>query len=149
MRLTLYTDFALRLLMLLALEPDDIHTVEETARRYAISRNHLTKVAQRLVQTGFVYSVRGRHGGLRLAKTPEDIRLGAVVRATEDNFALVECFDKDRNRCVVTSACGLRGPLEDALLAFLDVLDKHTLADLLKKPGTTQRMRRLLGSKAA
>ena len=144
MRLTLHTDLALRLMMLLALEPDDLHTVEEASRRYAISRNHLTKVAHRLVQSGFVDSARGRGGGLRLSREPEAINLGAVVRATEENFALVECFDRKRNRCVVTSACGLRGPLEEALLAFLKVLDGYSLADLIKKPGLSQRMRRLL-----
>ena len=147
MRLTQYTDFALRMLMLLALEPDEIHTVEEVARRYEISRHHLTKVAQRLVQTGFVCGLRGRGGGLRLALLPQEINLGAVVRATEDNFALVECFDKGRNQCVVTAACSLRGPLEDALHAFLRELDKQTLADLLKSPGTNHRMRRLLAEK--
>ena len=148
MRLTQYTDFALRLLMLLALEPNELHTVDEAARRYGISRNHLTKVAHRLVKSGFVAGRRGRGGGLRLTKRPEAINLGAVVRATEDNFALVECFDRERNRCVVTAACGLRGPLEEALLAFLAVLDRHTLADLVKKPGTVQRLRRLLAAAA-
>lgn len=148
MRLTQYTDFALRLLMLLALEPDELHTVEEAARRYEISRHHLTKVAQRLVQTGFVISLRGRRGGLRLALPPQDINLGAVVRATEDNFALVECFDKGRNQCVVTPVCGLRGPLENALHAFLCELDRHSLADLFKNPGSNNRMRRLLADKA-
>ncbi len=148
MRLTMYTDFALRLLMLLALEPDEIHTVEEAARRYRISRNHLTKVAQRLVQTGTVESLRGRGGGLRLAKPARTISLGAVVRATEDSFALVECFDKERNQCVVTAGCGLRGPLEEALQAFMVVLDRYTLDDLMKKPGTYQRMRRSLAEKA-
>jgi len=147
-RLTLHTDFALRLLMLLTLEPDELHTVKETARRYGISRHHLTKVAHRLVKSDFVDSLRGRGGGLRLNKRPEAINLGAVVRATEDNFALVECFDRERNRCVVTAACGLRGPLEEALLAFLGVLDRYSLADLLKKPGTARRMRRLLTAKA-
>ena len=148
MRLTLHTDFALCLLMLLALEPDELHTVEEAAQRYDISRNHLTKVAHRLVQSGFVDSMRGRGGGLRLTKSPAAINLGAVVRATEDNFALVECFDRDRNRCVVTQACGLRGPLEEALHAFLKVLDGYSLADLIKKPGISRRMRRLLAIKA-
>jgi Rrf2 family nitric oxide-sensitive transcriptional repressor len=147
-RLTHYSDFALRLLMLLALEPDKLHTVEEAARRYGISRNHLTKVAHRLVQSGFVSSRRGRGGGLRLTKRPEAINLGAVVRATEDNFVLVECFDRERNRCVLTAACGLRGPLEEALLAFLAVLDRYSLADLVKKPVTFQRMRRLLAATA-
>lgn len=148
MRLTLHTDYALRLLMLLALEPDDRHTIEEAARRYAISRNHMMKVAQTLTQAGFVESTRGRGGGLRLARAPEAINLGAVVRASEDSFALVECFDAARNGCIVAPACGLRGPLEEALAAFLAVLDRYSLADLVARPGTFRAMRRLLAEAA-
>jgi len=144
MRLTLHTDYSLRLLMLLAIEPDTRHTIEEVARRYDISRNHMMKVAQTLTQGGFVLSVRGRGGGLELARAPEAINLGAVVRACEDGFALVECFDSERNTCVVSSACGLRGPLEEALAAFLSVLDSYSLADLVARPGTLKGMRRLL-----
>jgi Rrf2 family nitric oxide-sensitive transcriptional repressor len=144
MHLTRHTDYALRLLMLLALEPDVLHTIEEVARRYGISRNHLMKITQTLAQAGFVESVRGRGGGLRLARTVESINLGAVVRATEDGFELVECFDREHNTCVVASACGLRGPLEEALGAFLGVLDRYSLNDLVKNPGTFRRMRRLL-----
>src|SRR6185312_2911579 len=101
MHLTFHTDYALRLLMLLALEPDGLHTIEEAARRYSISRNHLMKVAQTLTRAGFVESLRGRGGGLKLARPAETINLGAVVRATEDGFALVECFDPAVNDCVV------------------------------------------------
>lgn len=144
MRLTLHTDYALRLLMVLAMEPDDLHTIEEVARRYGISRNHLTKVTQTLVQAGFVDSQRGRGGGLRLARLAEAINIGAVVRATEDSFALVECFDPARNMCVISSACGLRGPLDEALHAFLAVLDRYSLTDLIRHPRALQRMRLLL-----
>ena len=146
MRLTLHTDFALRLLMLLALEPETLHTIEEVALRYDISRNHLMKVTQTLSQEGFVESTRGRGGGLRLARPAEHINLGLVIRATEDSLALVECFDRARNGCIVSSACGLRGPLEEALAAFLAVLDRYTLADLIANPGTYKRMRRLLAT---
>lgn len=144
MRLTLHTDYALRMLMLLALEPDELHTIASVAQRYNISRNHLMKVAQTLIQSGFVESVRGRHGGLRLAKAPAEIRLGSVVRATEDNFALVECFDRKRNTCAVTPACGLRKPLDEAVVAFLAVLDRVTLAEIGQNPAKATRMRRLL-----
>lgn len=144
MRLTLHTDYALRLLMLLALEPDEIHTVDEVARRYGISRNHLNKVVQTLVQAGFVESMRGRGGGVQLARDPAQISLGEVVRATEDGFDLVECFDKVKNACVVAPVCGIRGPLEEALAAFLDVLDRHSLAELMSSPAASRRMRRLL-----
>jgi Rrf2 family nitric oxide-sensitive transcriptional repressor len=148
MRLTLHTDYALRLLMLLAMEPADLHTVEEVARRYGISRNHLMKVTQTLVQAGFIGSLRGRGGGLRLKRSAESINLGAVVRSTEDSFALVECFDRERNACVVSPACGLRGPLDEALRAFLAVLDRYSLADLIRNPVSLRRMRRLLADAA-
>ena len=144
MRLTVHTDHALRLLMLLAIEPDELHTIEEIAQRYEISRNHLMKITQTLVQTGFIGSLRGRGGGLRLGRAAESINLGAVVRATEDGFDLVECFDRKHNRCRITSACGLRGPLEEALEAFFDVLDRYSLADLVRSPETFRRMSRLL-----
>ena len=146
MRLTLHTDFALRLLMLLALEPDTLHTIEEVATRYRISKNHLMKVAQTLVQKGFVESVRGRRGGLRLAKPAGRINLAAVVRTTEDSLTLVECFDRETNTCVVAPACGLRGPLDEALAAFFAVLNKYSLADLVANPATYRRMERLLSA---
>ncbi len=149
MRLTLHTDYALRMLMLLALEPEELHTIASVAQRYRISRNHLMKVAQTLIQAGFVESVRGRHGGLKLGMDPAAIKLGAVVRATEDGFAVVECFDRRRNTCVVTPACGLRKPLDEAVTAFLEVLDRSTLADVAQNPGKATRMRRLLTEGAA
>jgi Rrf2 family nitric oxide-sensitive transcriptional repressor len=148
MRVTLHTDYALRVLMLLALEPDELHTIEEIATRYDISRNHLMKVAQTLVQGGFVESLRGRNGGLRLGKAPKDINLGAVVRSTEDGFDLVECFDASRNTCVISPVCGLRSPLEEALAAFLGVLDGYTLADLVKNPDRNKQVIKLLGQTA-
>lgn len=143
-RLTLHTDYALRLLMLLALEPEALHTIEEIASRYDISRNHLMKVTQTLAGAGFVDSLRGRGGGLRLAKPAGEIILGDVVRATEDGFNLVECFDRKSNTCVVAPVCGLRGPLEEALLAFLAALDGYSLADLVANPGSMRRMKMLL-----
>lgn len=144
MYLTNHTDYALRLLMLLAIEPDKLHTIEETALRYGISRNHLMKIAQTLVQADFIESLRGRGGGLRLARAAESINLGAIVRATEDSFALVECFDREHNTCIIASACGLRGPLEEALQAFLAVLNRYSLDDLVKSPRVLRRMRHLL-----
>lgn len=144
MRLTLHTDHALRMLMLLAIEPDNMHTIAEIARRYDISRNHLMKITQTLVQAGFIESMRGRGGGLRLARAAASINLGAIVRATEDSFALVECFDREHNTCLIASACGLRGPFEEALRAFLAVLNRYSLADLVKSPRMLHRMRQLL-----
>lgn len=144
MRLTLHTDYALRLLMLLALEPEDVHTAEDVARRYDVSRNHLNKVVQTLSQAGFIESLRGRGGGVRLARKPDDINLGRVVRATEDNFHIVECFCRETNTCIVAPACGLRDPLEEAVRAFMSVLDRYSLADLMRNPAAAKRMKRLL-----
>jgi Rrf2 family nitric oxide-sensitive transcriptional repressor len=146
MRLTLHTDYALRLLMLLTIEPDGLHTVEAVSRRYRISRHHLVKVAQTLTRAGLIDSQRGRSGGLRLARPAETIRIGAVVRATEDSLALVECFDAARNTCIVAPACGLRAPLEQALNAFLAVLDTYSLADLVRHPRSLSHMRTLLAA---
>jgi Rrf2 family nitric oxide-sensitive transcriptional repressor len=102
------------------------------------------KVAQTLAQQGFIDSVRGRGGGLRLAKPAERINLGAVVRSTEDSLVLVECFARETNTCIVASACGLRGPLDEALSAFFAVLGRYSLADLVANPATQRRMERLL-----
>lgn len=146
MRLTIHTDYALRMLMLLALESEPLHTIEDIARRYNISRSHLMKIAQTLVREGFIESVRGRHGGLRLGRGPKSINLGAVVRATEGSFRLVECFDHERNACVISPACRLRGPLEEALQAFLGVLDRYCLDDLVSSAEMSRRMSRLLGT---
>lgn len=144
MHLTSHTDYALRLLMMLALEPDRLHTIEEVATRYAISRNHLMKIVLTLVQAGFVDSVRGRGGGLRLAKPAAAITLGSVLRATEENFTLVECFDRQSNTCAVTSCCAVKGALHEALAAFMAVLDQRTLAQLCDSPARNSRMRQLL-----
>ncbi|MGK2741297.1 Rrf2 family transcriptional regulator [Tepidicaulis sp. LMO-SS28] len=143
MHLTRHTDYALRLLMLLAAEPDKLHTIEEAARRYGVSRNHLMKVAQTLTQAGFVKGIRGRAGGLKLALPPEEINLGKVVRATEENFNIVECFDMEVNTCPIARNCGLKTPLREAATAFLNVLDGYALSDLAAKPGAAQTIRRL------
>jgi Rrf2 family nitric oxide-sensitive transcriptional repressor len=148
MRLTLHTDYALRTLMLLALDPSRVYTIEEVSRRYGISRNHLMKVARTLVQSGFVHGMRGRGGGLRLLRDPAEVSLGAVVRATEDGFALVDCFDAERSSCAIRPACGLRRPLQEALEAFLAVLDRYSLADLVGSPVMVTRMRLLLDDAA-
>lgn len=144
MRLTYHTDYGLRLLMLLALEPDRLHTIEEISQRYRISRNHLMKVAATLAQGGFVDSLRGRSGGLRLARPPAEIGLGAVVRATEDSFGIVECFERETNTCVVAPACSLKRVLHEAVADFLKALDRYTLADLVGTQAGNKRMRQLL-----
>ncbi|MEX2631364.1 MAG: Rrf2 family transcriptional regulator [Tistlia sp.] len=134
MQLTRHSDYALRLLMRLAIEPRGLVTIQEVASDYRISRNHLMKIALELGREGFIETVRGRGGGLRLGRPAAEICIGAVVRTTEDSFALVECFDAAHNRCVITGACRLRGALREALEAFVAVLDGYTLADLVARP---------------
>lgn len=133
MRLTNFSDFALRVLMYAAAQNDRLITIEETAAVYGISRAHLMKVANQLTRAGYLKAVRGRTGGLALGKHPKDIRLGDVVRATEPDFALVECFTAG-NRCIITPCCRLRKALGEALDAFLASLDRYTLADLMLRP---------------
>lgn len=148
MRLTLHTDYSLRLLLLLAIEPTGLHTIATVAQRYKISRNHMMKVAQTLIQAGFIESVRGRNGGFRLAKKPAEIVLGAVVRQTEDDLCLVGCMDKDKTACIMAAVCVLRKPLHQALTAFFAVLDRWTLADLIKNPSRLGRIRHVLAAQA-
>ena len=145
MRLTYHADYALRLLMYVALRDGTLVQIQEVAEAYGISKNHLMKVAFHLGRLGFLETVRGRNGGLRLARAPQDITVGEVVRKTEESFALVECFDPGSNGCVITGPCRLRGVLRKALDAFLDVLDEHTLADLIQ-PRSSALSRILLAS---
>ncbi|RIL08191.1 MAG: Rrf2 family transcriptional regulator [Proteobacteria bacterium] len=133
MQLTYFSDYTLRVLTYLALEPERLVTIEEIARRFDISKAHLMKVVHHLGLRGYVETVRGRRGGLRLARRPEEIGVGDVIRSTEESMALVECFDPGRSLCAIEPACGLRGVLHEALAAFLAVLDRHTLADLVAR----------------
>ena len=133
MRLTVYTDYTIRLLIHLAVQGERAATIEEIAEHYRISRNHLMKVASGAVQAGYVESSRGRGGGLRLARPPAEISLGAVIRATEEDWNLVECFDPRNNQCPIARACGLRTILAEALNAYFAVLDRYTLADAVQQ----------------
>src|SRR2546430_7071064 len=132
MRLTVYTDYALRLLMYLAVKNDGLATIADVAESYGISKNHLTKVASQLGVSGYVETVGGRRGGLRLAKPAETIGLGEVVRHTEPDMALMPCFKPVDAPCPIWRCCVLRGALEKARLAFVEVLDGYTLGDLVK-----------------
>jgi Rrf2 family nitric oxide-sensitive transcriptional repressor len=140
MRLTVYTDYSLRLLMYLALKDDGLATIEEIAKSYGISKNHLMKVAHQLGVAGYVDTVRGRHGGLRLAKPAKAIGLGEVVRHTEPDMAIVMCFEPVNADCAVLPYCVLRKALGRARNAFIDVLDDYTLADLVKPRASLQAM---------
>lgn len=133
MQLTRYSDYSLRVLIYLALDPERLVTIEAIARSYAISRAHLMKVVHQLALRGYVETVRGRGGGLRLARPPEEIKVGEVVRSTEENLDLVECFDAASSRCAIDAACGMRPVLHEALAAFLAVLDRYTIEDLVAR----------------
>lgn len=130
MRLTTMTDFAMRVLMYVAHNPGRLCTIAEIAEAYGVSEAHLMKVTHQLGLAGFIETVRGKGGGMRLAAPPAAINLGQVVRAMEPDFALVECFGKG-NRCALTEYCRLAGIFGGALEGFLAHLDRHTLADLV------------------
>ena len=133
MRLTQFSDYALRTLLYLGATDEGVISVAEIARSYGISYHHLVKVAAMLAELGLVEAVRGRRGGLRLAKPPAEINIGWVVRRTEPDFHLVECFDATTDTCPITPACGLKHVLADAQQSFLATLDRVTLGDLLAK----------------
>ena len=143
MRLTTFTDYSLRVLMFVAVKNGGRTTIDEIARGYGISRNHLMKVVFRLGQLGYLATVRGKGGGVTLAKPPEAINIGALVRQTEDDLAIVECFQKGEARagCAIQPACVLRNALGEAVRAFVAVLDSYTLADLI---GPRRRLAKLL-----
>lgn len=131
MRLTVYTDYALRLLMYLAISGDGLATIEEIAESYGVSKNHLMKVAHQLGVGGYIKTMRGRHGGLRLAKPPKDIGLGDVVRFTEADLTVVMCLEPLEDDCEARPNCVLHEALELARRAFITVLDEYTLYDLV------------------
>jgi Rrf2 family nitric oxide-sensitive transcriptional repressor len=140
LRLTVYTDYALRLLMYLALKDDGLATISEVAEGYDISKSHLMKVAHQLGVAGFVETVRGRRGGMRLARSAEDIGLGEVVRHTEPDMALVPCFKPVDAPCVIWRSCVLRSAIEKARFAFIEVLDGYTLRDLVRPRAPLQTL---------
>ncbi|MCM3390101.1 Rrf2 family transcriptional regulator [Ureibacillus chungkukjangi] len=143
MRLTLYTDYSLRVLLYLGVKGNDrLSTIQEIADSYHISKNHLMKVTYDLGQLGLIETIRGRGGGIRLNLQPEEINIGQVVRHTEEDFHLVECFDEENNLCKLSPACKLKFALNEALNAYLQVLDQYSLADFLM---SKEEMFRLLG----
>jgi Rrf2 family nitric oxide-sensitive transcriptional repressor len=137
MRLTTYTDYALRVLIFLTLKHKrgERATIPEIAQAYGISRNHLMKVVNNLSQQGFIETVRGRGGGTSLARLPEAITVGEVVRLTEPDFALVEChLEGGEQRCAVWPSCNLNRAFRQALQAFMGALDQVTMADAVTNP---------------
>ncbi|MGE5537064.1 MAG: Rrf2 family transcriptional regulator [Gemmatimonas sp.] len=141
MRLTTFTDYCLRVLMFVGAKDGEMTTIDEIARGYGISRNHLMKVVFRLGQLGYLTTVRGKGGGVSLARKPDAINLGTLVRQTEEDMVVVECFQQSDANCRIQSACVLRHALGKALNAFLAVLDGYTLADLI---GPRRKLAQLL-----
>lgn len=137
MRLTVYTDYTLRVMIYLTLryESGDVATIDEMARAYGISRNHLMKIVHELGQNGYIETTRGRSGGARLARAPNRISLGEVVRMAEKDFAMVECQDTEAEQaCAVFQACNLKRALRRAMDAFMEELDKVTFEDAVTAP---------------
>ena len=141
MRLTTFSDYCLRVLMYLGVHDGQLATVGQIAAAYGVSENHLVKVVHHLAQQGYVETMRGKGGGMRLAQAPGRINIGRVLRQSEDSLALVECFDAQTSECRIESACALKGMLGRALDAFFAELDRHTLADLL---ATGSKLARIL-----
>ncbi|WP_027798829.1 Rrf2 family transcriptional regulator [Paraburkholderia dilworthii] len=138
MRLTDYTDYSLRVLLYLAVRGEGLSTIQDISQAYGVSKNHLMKVVQQLSELGWVDTVRGRNGGLRLAERTRALTVGEVVRATENDFALVACLpdqNGERRACVITPQCRLRNVLEAARHAFLTELDSHTIGDVAGPQG--------------
>lgn len=145
MRLTTFSDYSLRVLIYLATEVDRRATIAEIAQAFGISENHLMKVVHFLGRSGWLRNVRGRGGGLELARPPGEIRVGAVVRACETHLP-AECFDRATNRCVITPACKLKHALAEASAAFYGTLDRYTLADIA---GNRHALAKILFKRAA
>lgn len=132
MRLTNYSDYSLRVLIYLATREKDILTnIKEIAEAYDISKNHLMKIIYNLGKMGYIETIRGRNGGIRLAMQPSDINIGEIIRKTEEDFYLVECFEHG-NKCVITPICSLKHIFNNALEQFLKELDRYTLEDIVK-----------------
>jgi Rrf2 family transcriptional regulator, nitric oxide-sensitive transcriptional repressor len=135
MQLTRYTDYSIRVLTHLSTYPDRLFCIAEIAQAYGISQSHLTKVVQDLGQSGYLQTVRGRNGGIRLRKSPGEINLGALIRHTEKHFNVVDCPN-----CVIAPACQVTNVFAQATRAFLAVLDQHTLADAISRRTQLHRL---------
>lgn len=136
MRLTTFTDYSLRVLIYLAAQPGGRARIADVARTYGISEHHLTKVVHFLGKAGFLANVRGRGGGVQLGRGAEAINVGAVVRAAEGEAVPAECFDASSPMCAISNVCRLRGVLQEAVQAFYGVLDRYSLADLVRNRET-------------
>ncbi len=142
MHITRYSDYALRVLIFLSADPGRLTTIQEIADSYDISKSHLMKVVHQLNRLGYIETIRGKNGGLRLQRDPADINIGVVFRETEQDMNLVECFASN-NGCRITPICGLKGVLAEARTSFLKTLDKYTLKDLVADKDSPQLLRML------
>jgi Rrf2 family nitric oxide-sensitive transcriptional repressor len=129
--LSKFTDYSLRVMIYLAAKPDELSTIDEISNKHDLSKEHLRKIVYNLAQNGLIESRRGRSGGLRLAYSASDIKIGTIVRVAEDGFCLADCFRADGGTCRISGCCQLNDMFHEALNAFLAVLDKYTLADIL------------------
>lgn len=143
MQLTSFTDYGLRSLMYLAACTERLSSVKEIADYYGISRNHLVKVTHRLAQLGYIETSKGRGGGIRLARDARKLHLGDLVNAMEPNMNIAECFNRDTNTCLITNTCQLKHCLFEASRAFTDVLNKYTLADVIKNKSMFPELSRM------
>jgi Rrf2 family transcriptional regulator, nitric oxide-sensitive transcriptional repressor len=132
MRLTLHTDYALRVLMYVGVKREALSTIPEIVERFDISKGHVMKVVHRLAQKGYLETTRGKRGGMRLARKPEQINIGAVVRDMEEELGVLGCLQGSKGYCRIEECCLLRSALRDATNAFLATLDRYTLQDLVK-----------------
>ena len=139
MQLTRYSDYCLRVLIYLAVTEDELVTIEEISQSYGISRNHLMKVVNHLARLNYIQSVRGKGGGIRLSLAPANINVGRLIRDTEADLAVVECFSS-KNQCCITPACKLKTILGEALTAFLSVLDQYTLKDIVDDESSLKKL---------
>jgi len=132
MHLTNFSDYSIRVMIYLGLQKSKLATISDIAKAYEISENHLTKVVHQLAQRGYIETVRGKGGGLRLVRKPDTVNIGEMIRHSEGNTALLPCMDNEKT-CCIRPNCKLMGILREAQLALFDVLDKYTLADLLQQ----------------
>lgn len=130
MQITRYTDYSLRVLIYLSMRRDRLTTIQEIADSYQISKNHLMKVVHQLNRKGYIETVRGKSGGMRMHREPRSINIGVLVRETEQHLNIVECFSSE-GRCVISPVCDLKSAFNHALKAFLETLDEYTLEDVL------------------
>jgi len=142
MHITRYTDYSLRVLIYLSTSGDQLTTIKQISDSYGISRNHLMKVVHQLNKKGYIETIRGKKGGMKLRMQPADINIGVLVRETEQDLSVVECLTGN-DRCRISPVCGLKGMFSEAIEAFLKTLDQYTLEDVIPEAYRTQLLRLL------